>query len=302
MKILLLGASGQVGFELQRTLAPLGRVDAPNRPVLDLSDAEAVEACLRHIRPSLIVNASAWTAVDAAETQRDAAFRLNTELPAQLAAYASHQNIPLVHYSSDYVYPGDGETPWREESVTGPLSVYGASKLAGDEAIQASGCRYLIFRTSWVYSGRGSNFMGTMLHLGREREALEVVADQIGAPTPARLIAEVTLLALQGMRQGGTVGGLYHLAARGETSWHGFACEIFRLALARGERLAIAPERVAAISTAQYPTPAQRPLNSRLDLTRLEAALGIELPHWRSQLALTMAELPDHDLVTNVTQ
>ncbi|WP_110648658.1 dTDP-4-dehydrorhamnose reductase [Salinicola peritrichatus] len=301
MKILLLGASGQVGFELQRTLAPLGRVDAPNRPVLDLSDAEAVEACLRHIRPSLIVNASAWTAVDAAETQRDAAFRLNTELPAQLAAYASHQNIPLVHYSSDYVYPGDGEVPWREESVTGPLSVYGASKLAGDEAIQASGCRYLIFRTSWVYSGRGSNFMGTMLHLGREREALEVVADQIGAPTPARLIAEVTLLALQGMRQGGTVGGLYHLAPRGETSWHGFACEIFRLALARGERLAIVPERVAAISTAQYPTPAQRPLNSRLDLTRLEAALGIELPHWRSQLALTMNELSDHDPDTNVT-
>ncbi len=291
MTVLLLGGSGQAGFELQRSLAPLGEIVAPSRQALDLGDAAAVEACLQRVQPSLIVNAAAWTAVDAAEEHREAAFRLNAELPAQLAAYAKARDVPLVHYSSDYVYPGGGEAPWREDSSTAPLSAYGASKLAGDEAIQASGARHLIFRTSWVYSARGNNFLKTMLRLGRERDALKVVADQVGAPTPARLIAEVTLLALQSMRQGGIAGGLYHLAPRGETSWHGFACEIFRLAQAQGETLAISPDRVDAIPTVEYPTPAERPLNSRLALTRLEGALGIQLPHWQSQLALTLDEL-----------
>ncbi|WP_040242801.1 dTDP-4-dehydrorhamnose reductase [Chromohalobacter japonicus] len=291
MTILLLGGSGQVGHELQRSLAPLGEVIAPNRQKLDLSNAGSVTAYLQHVQPLLIVNAAALTAVDAAEERRDAAYRLNAELPAQLAAYARAYGIPLVHYSSDYVYPGDGETPWWEDSSTGPLSVYGASKLAGDEAILSSGARHLIFRTSWVYSARGSNFMKTMLRLGCEREALKVVSDQIGAPTPARLIAEVTLLALHGMRHDVVSEGLYHLSPRGETSWHSFAREIFRLAQASGETLAITPAQVEAITTVEFPTPAKRPLNSRLHLSRLEDALGIELPHWQAQLALTLQEL-----------
>jgi dTDP-4-dehydrorhamnose reductase len=301
MKTLITGGSGQVGFELQRQLCLLGEVYAPNRAELDLADAQAVQAWLEHHRPTLIVNPAAYTAVDKAEDEPQLARRLNAELPGQLAAYAAEQGVRLVHYSSDYVYPGSGQAPWTEDSPTGPLSVYGASKLAGDQAVTVSGCDALIFRTSWVYSARGNNFMKTMLRLGRERDALSVVADQIGVPTPARLIAQVTALALQ---QGWSPRaspltfsippGTYHLAPRGETSWHGFACEIFRQAAEKykepGETLAITPEGVAAIPTTQYPTPAQRPLNSRLSLDKLEHALGVTLPGWEEQLKLTLAE------------
>lgn len=286
MRILLTGANGQVGFELERQLCLMGEVLAPRRHELDLADQGAVVAWLDAKRPELIVNAAAYTAVDKAESEPALARRLNAELPAQLAAYAADQEVPLVHYSSDYVYPGNGDQPWLESSETGPLSVYGQTKLEGDHAIEASGCQHLIFRTSWVYSARGNNFMKTMLRLGREREALSVVADQIGAPTPARLIAQLTGLALERQIPSGT----YHLAPRDETSWHGFACEIFRLALARGEALAIHPANVAAIPTQDYPTPAQRPLNSRLSLDKLEAALGLELPDWQQQLQLTLQE------------
>ncbi|WP_251978363.1 dTDP-4-dehydrorhamnose reductase [Salinicola avicenniae] len=286
MTILILGGNGQVGFELQRSLAPLGEVIAPDRRSLDLGDPAAVVRALDRWQPTRIVNAAAWTAVDAAENEREAAFRLNAELPAQLADYCASHGGQLIHYSSDYVYPGDGKQAWQETSATGPLSAYGESKLAGDEAVMASGAEALVFRTSWVYSARGGNFMKTMLRLAREREALNIVGDQIGAPTPARLIAEVTLLAL---RQS-LPSGLYHLAPRGETSWHGFAQAIFRQARAAGEPLKVDPERVAAIPTSDYPTPATRPLNSRLALARLEQALGITLPGWESQLALTLAE------------
>ena len=286
MNILLLGKTGQVGFELNRTLAPLGTINAPGRETLDLMNEEAVANLLANTTPNLIVNAAAWTAVDSAEEHQAEAKQLNAELPEQLASYAKANNIRLIHYSSDYVYPGNGNEAWTENSPTGPLSVYGTSKLAGDQAIQKSGADYLIFRTSWVYSARGNNFMKTMLRLAKSKTELNIVADQIGAPTPARLIAQVTTLAIHGK-----LGkGLYHLAPRGETSWHGFAQEIFRLAQENGVQLAMGSESAYPIPTSDYPTPATRPLNSRMDITKLEGALNIALPDWQSQLALTLGE------------
>lgn len=294
MKILLTGGSGQVGFELRRQLCLLGEVLAPSRQELDLADADAVSRWLERHRPALIVNAAAYTAVDRAEEEPELARRLNAGLPSQLADYGAVHGRWLVHYSSDYVYSGGGTAPWqedvppgREERATGPLSVYGQTKLEGDQAVQASGCRHLIFRTSWVYAARGNNFMKTMLRLGRERDALKVVDDQIGAPTPARLIAQVTAEALRRSLE----SGMYHLAPRGFTSWHGFAKAIFRQAASRGVPLAIDPQSLGRLPTADYPTPARRPLNSRLSLDKLEGALSIELPTWQDQLALTLAEL-----------
>lgn len=293
LTILITGGNGQVGFELQRQFAPLGTVLAPTRQELDLTDASAVEAYLAQHPPALILNAAAYTAVDKAESEPAQAQRLNAELPAQLAAYAAKQGITLVHYSSDYVYPGNGETPWQEDSPTAPLSVYGQTKLKGDEAVVNSGANYLILRTSWVYAARGNNFMKTMLRLGRERESLNIVNDQIGAPTPARLIAQVTSLAFTPNGSPLTPHisqGIYHLAPRGETSWHGFASEIFKQAREAGESLAITPSATGGIPTAEYPTPATRPLNSRMCVEKLERALGIALPSWQSQLALTLKE------------
>ncbi|MDS1309454.1 dTDP-4-dehydrorhamnose reductase [Marinobacter xiaoshiensis] len=286
MNILLLGKTGQAGFELHRTLSPLGPITAPSRAELDLTSEQAVADYLEHHHPDLIVNAAAWTAVDAAEQQQTEARRLNAGLPEQLAKYSAEQGAYLVHYSSDYVYPGNGTEPWQETSATGPLSVYGQTKLEGDQAIAASGCEYLIFRTSWVYSARGNNFMKTMLRLAQSKTELNIVADQIGAPTPARLIAQITGMAIRS----NIPNGLYHLAPRGETSWHGFAQEIFRQAIERGEQLAMGPSNAQPIPTSDYPTPAQRPLNSRMALTKLETALNLQLPDWQSQLQLTLAE------------
>ncbi|SFR51205.1 dTDP-4-dehydrorhamnose reductase [Marinobacter daqiaonensis] len=286
MNILLLGKTGQVGFELHRTLSPLGNIIAPTRAELDLMSEQAVTAYLADIKPDLIVNAAAWTAVDAAEEQQTEAERLNAALPAQLAAYAAAKGIRLVHYSSDYVYPGTGETPWQESSPTGSLSHYGTTKLAGDQAIEQSGADYLIFRTSWVYSARGNNFMKTMLRLARDKTELHIVADQIGAPTPARLIAQVTTLALNSQLE----AGLYNLAPKGETSWHGFATRIFGLAIDAGEELKLDPDNANPIPTSAYPTPAQRPLNSRMDVSKLEQTLGLQMPSWQSQLEVTLGE------------
>jgi dTDP-4-dehydrorhamnose reductase len=280
-----------VGFELQRALAPLGQVLAPSRQALDLLDERALCRYLDAQAPDWIVNAAAWTAVDAAEKQPQTAARLNADLPAQLAAYVATHGGRLVHYSSDYVYPGSGDSPWRESSPTGPVNAYGRSKLAGDRAIAASGADSLIFRTSWVYSARGNNFMKTMLHLAQNRSELTVVADQVGSPTPARLIAQITVLALYRRLEAGT----YHLAARGETSWHAFAQCILYQARASGLALALAPEQVRPIATRDYPTAATRPLNSRLDLSKLESALAVRLPDWQSQLALTLAEYLEKD-------
>jgi dTDP-4-dehydrorhamnose reductase len=278
MNILLLGKTGQVGFELHRTLATLGTITAPGREELDLTNEQAVASYLGQHRPNLIVNAAAWTAVDAAEAHQVEAERLNTDLPKQLAEYAATNKGRLVHYSSDYVYPGNGTTPWQEASPTGPLSHYGKTKLKGDQAVEQSGADHLIFRTSWVYSARGNNFMKTMLRLAESKTALNIVADQIGTPTPARLIAQVTALAIHSKLE----TGLYHLAPTAETSWQGFAKEIFRLA---GKNTKANP-----ISTSDYPTPATRPLNSRMDVTKLEQALKVRLPAWQSQLELTLSE------------
>tara|TARA_Y100001001_G_scaffold148418_1_gene157345 strand:+ start:3441 stop:4289 length:849 start_codon:yes stop_codon:yes gene_type:complete len=278
MKILLLGKTGQVGFELHRTLSPLGTTIAPSREQLDLTDDQAVTNYLVRAKPDLIVNAVAYTAVDAAEEHQQAAQRLNADLPKQLAEYAKANNARLVHYSSDYVYPGTGSDPWQEISQACPLSIYGQTKLEGDQAIQQSGVDHLTFRTSWVYSARGNNFMKTMLRLAESKTELNIVADQIGAPTPAKLIAQVTTLAIHSKLE----KGLYHLTPTGETSWQGFAKEIFRLA---GKNTKASP-----IPTSEYPTPATRPLNSRMDVTKLESALNIELPDWQSQLDLTLSE------------
>ena len=288
MNILLLGKTGQVGFELDRTLSPLGTLNAPGRETLDLFNEKAVANYLASTKPYLIVNAAAWTAVDAAEDHQADAERLNAGLPKQLAGYAAANSARLVHYSSDYVYPGDGDgdRAWLETSNTGPLSIYGSTKLQGDQAIEQSGADYLIFRTSWVYSARGNNFMKTMLRLAKSKAELNIVADQVGAPTPARLIAQVSAFAIHDK-----LGkGLYHLAPRGETNWHGFAQQIFRLAQENGEQLTMGPENAYPIPTSDYYTPATRPLNSRMDITKLEGALKIELPDWQSQLALTLGE------------
>jgi dTDP-4-dehydrorhamnose reductase len=264
----------------------LGAINAPRRETLDLMSEESVANYLASAKPNLIVNAAAWTAVDAAEDHQASAERLNAGLPAQLADYAAANSARLVHYSSDYVYPGDGEQAWQETSATSPLSVYGSTKLQGDRAIEQSGADYLIFRTSWVYSARGNNFMKTMLRLAKSKAELNIVADQVGAPTPARLLAQITTLAIHSQ----LARGLYHLAPRGKTSWHGFAQEIFRLAQENGEQLAMGPENAYPIPTSDYPTPATRPLNSRMDVSKLEQTLSIRLPDWQGQLAVTLDE------------
>jgi len=294
--IVLLAPNGQVGFEVARAVAPLGMLHTLSRSDVDFADTQAVISKVAALNPTLIIIAAAWTAVDKAETEQAACNLINVALPAALATLAKQCNAWLVHYSSDYVYPGNGSTPWQETDTTGPLSVYGQSKLNGDLAVSENTDKYLIFRTSWVYAARGNNFMRTMLKLAQNREALNVVADQIGAPTPARLIAQVTALALQQVlsaaaEQAKAYSGVYHLAPQGYCSWYDFAGEIFRLARAQGITLALKPEQFNAITTADYPTPAKRPANSRLNLTKLEHTFNLQLPSWQQQLALTFAEL-----------
>ncbi|KAB0582499.1 dTDP-4-dehydrorhamnose reductase [Ideonella dechloratans] len=291
-KILLLGPNGQVGWELRRALAPLGRVIALGREhdglCGDLTHPGELAGSVRMLRPDIIVNAAAHTAVDKAESEPALAELLNARAPATLARLAAELGATLVHYSTDYVFDGSGEQPRDEGAATGPLSVYGRSKLAGEEAIQASGCRHLIFRTSWVYAARGGNFAKTMLRLAGEREQLRVIADQIGAPTGAELIADVTAHALRALAQRPELAGLYHLAADGQTSWHGYAEHVIAWARRHGQDLKV--QTVEAIPTSAYPTPAQRPLNSRLDTTRLREAFGLHLPPWQSGVERMLTE------------
>lgn len=291
-KILLLGPNGQVGWELRRALAPLGRVIALGREhdglCGDLTHPGELAGSVRMLRPDIIVNAAAHTAVDKAESEPALAELLNARAPATLAQLAAELGATLVHYSTDYVFDGSGEQPRDEGAATGPLSVYGRSKLAGEEAIQASGCRHLIFRTSWVYAARGGNFAKTMLRLAGEREQLRVIADQIGAPTGAELIADVTAHALRALAQRPELAGLYHLAADGQTSWHGYAEHVIAWARRHGQDLKV--QTVEAIPTSAYPTPAQRPLNSRLDTTRLREAFGLHLPPWQSGVERMLTE------------
>ena len=298
MRILLLGKNGQVGWELQRALAPLGEVVALDRHgeqglCGDLADLDGLAATLRALAPDVIVNAAAYTAVDKAESEPELALRINGEAPGVLAREAARLGAWLVHYSTDYVFDGSGELPWCEEAPTGPLSSYGRSKLAGEAAIAASGARALVFRTSWVYAARGGNFAKTMLRLARERDQLRVIADQIGAPTGAELIADVTAHALRqaiGSADGANLGGVYHLAAAGETSWFDYARFVLEQAERAGEVLKVGPEQIEAIPTSAYPTPAQRPLNSRLDTTRLRETFGLNLPDWRDGVARMLTE------------
>ena len=289
MTSLVFGGNGQVGQELLRALATLGDVEATTRSGTlpdgrtclqsDFGDLEAVLAVLDAVRPVRVVNAAAYTAVDKAETEADAARAANAETPGAIARWCAAHDVPLVHYSTDYVFDGSGSRPYRPDDATAPLGVYGASKLAGEEAIRVAGGRHLIFRTAWVYAAHGQNFLCTMLRVGAERDVLRVVADQIGTPTPAALIADVTA---QILRADDPRSGTWHLTATGETSWHGFAEAIFDGAVARG-LIARAPT-VEAITTADYPTPAQRPAYSRLDVTTLEHDFGIALPTWQAGL------------------
>ncbi|HEX9183652.1 MAG TPA: dTDP-4-dehydrorhamnose reductase, partial [Burkholderiales bacterium] len=256
MKILLLGRNGQVGWELERTLAPLGELKAFDRAALDLADVPRLAAAVRALQPEVIVNAAAYTAVDKAETDREAAFAVNATAPRVLAEEAKRIGALLVHYSTDYVFDGEKQAPYVEDDATHPINVYGESKLAGEQAITKSGCRHLILRTSWVYGPRGKNFMLTMLRLAKERPELRVVDDQVGAPTSSPEIARATIALLEKRAE-----GLYHMTAGGETSWCGFARAILAQA-----RIAIP---VVPIRTEEYPTPARRPRNSRLDCSRL---------------------------------
>ncbi|RUO45762.1 dTDP-4-dehydrorhamnose reductase [Idiomarina aquatica] len=288
-KILVTGGTGQVGFEVARALNVLGEVVAPTRAELDLNDAKAVRAFLENETPEVIVNPAAYTAVDKAESEAEANWQLNAELPKLLADYAAIHRIPLVHFSTDYVYPGDGVTAWSETSNTNPTNAYGCAKLAGDQAVMNAldgVVDHYILRTSWVYSARGNNFMKTMLRLARDKPALTVVDDQIGAPTSARLLASIVLLILLKRPE----SGVYHAVPNGSTSWKEFAQQIFSQALEADEKLALTPNDVSGITTSNYPTPASRPLNSRLNVTKLERALGIILPSWESELALTLKE------------
>jgi dTDP-4-dehydrorhamnose reductase len=352
MKILLLGKNGQVGWELQRSLAALGEVVALGRPVIetanlhggrqstpaspviataslrggrqsmtpvpmppdsmppdsatesqrggrqspcpftgDLSDLTGLAHTVATLRPDVIVNAAAHTAVDKAESEPGLAHRLNAEAPAVLAQAAQAIGALLVHYSTDYVFDGSGTTPWLEDAATGPLSVYGRTKLAGERAIQASGCRHLILRTSWVYAARGGNFAKTMLRLAAERERLTVIDDQWGAPTGADLIADVTAHAIRQLQREAGQGGLYHLTAAGETTWHGYARFVLDTARTLKPDLLLKAQEVDAVPTSAFPTPAQRPLNSRLNTAHLCQTFNLNLPHWQSGVRRMLVEV-----------
>jgi dTDP-4-dehydrorhamnose reductase len=281
VKILLLGKNGQVGRELQRTLLPQGEVAALGRSEADLENLSGLSDVLHARTPGIIVNAAAYTAVDKAESDEATAYRINAEAVGVMANYARHSGALLVHYSTDYVFDGEKSGAYVEADAANPQSVYGKSKRAGEEAILQSGCNALIFRTSWVFSVFGGNFIKAILRLAKERESLNVVADQHGAPTSAELIADVTALAIAGCRSGTLSNGVYHLTAAGETTWHGLACHVVERALENGMKLTLTPQQIRAIPTEAYPLPAKRPKNSRMDTGALTGALGLHLPDWK---------------------
>lgn len=292
MKILLLGANGQVGWELQRSLAPLGNLVACGRADADLSDLDRLRAVVRGANAAVIVNAAAYTAVDKAEVEPDLAMRVNASAVGLLAEEAARARALLVHYSTDYVFDGRKPGPYAEGDAANPQSLYGLSKFRGEEAIRAASARHLVFRTSWVYAPRGKNFARTILDLARTRSGLTVVADQVGAPTSAELIADVTAQVLNRLAGSDELLGTYHLTAAGETSWHAYAQVLLRLAAARGYALQATADKVLPIATADYPTPAKRIANSRLATDKLRAAFGLTLPPWDAQLGRFLEELP----------
>ena len=295
MKILLLGKNGQVGWELQRSLIPLGEVialDSGSQNFCgDFTDLKGLEETVKQLKPNVIVNAAAYTAVDQAESEPELAQIINADAPGVLAQEAKLLGAWLVHYSTDYVFDGTGTTPWIETDITGPLSVYGATKLTGEEAIQHSNCKYLIFRTSWVYGARGNNFSKTMLRLAQERDSLTVIDDQIGAPTGADLLADVTAHAIRAVQFQPTLSGLYHLVATGETSWHGYASFVVDFARKMGINLKVSPEAIMPVPTCTFPTPAQRPKNSRLNTSKLQNSFNLNLPNWQAGVARMLSEV-----------
>ena len=296
MKILLLGKNGQLGWELQRALAPLGDVialdfDSPGPLTADFSKPETLAATVRAVAPHIIVNAAAHTAVDKAESEPGFAHALNAAAPAVLAREAQACGAWLVHYSTDYVFDGSGSTPWAEDSPTGPLSVYGRTKLDGEQAIRTSGCEHVILRTSWVYAARGGNFAKTMLKLARERDRLTVIDDQIGSPTGADLLADITAHVLRTALQRPEVAGTYHAVAQGETSWHGYASHVIEFARALGQPIKVAPGAIEPVPTSAFPTPASRPNNSRMDTRKLRATFGLALPPWQAGVERMLTEV-----------
>ena len=289
-KILLLGKDGQVGWELQRALAPLGLLTALNRRECDLADPAQIQAALEQFEPEVIVNAAAYTAVDQAETDQAMARRINVDAVAELALYAREMGSLLVHYSTDYIFDGTKPEAYVEDDLTNPLSVYGQTKLAGENRIRDALCRHLIFRTSWVYAARGGNFARTMLRLAAERETLNVIDDQIGAPTSAELIADVTAHALRDVLSGRAPGGTYHLAAAGETSWYGYAQFVIAYARAQGIVLKLADTGLKPIPASEYPLPAKRPQNSRMNTHLLERSFALKLPQWQDGVKRVLNE------------
>jgi dTDP-4-dehydrorhamnose reductase len=295
MKLLLLGKAGQVGWELQRSLAPLGELIALGHDSTDLkadfAHPEQLSETVLKVRPDVIVNAAAHTAVDKAESEPELARKLNATSPGVLAEAAQQIGALMVHYSTDYVFDGSGSRPWVETDATGPLSVYGRTKLEGEQLVAQRCARHLIFRTSWVYAARGGNFAKTMLRLARERERLTVIDDQFGAPTGAELLADVTAHALRdALREPGKTG-IYHLVAGGETTWNGYARFVLEQARAGGVELKASPDAVDAVPTSAFPTRATRPHNSRLDTAKLQSTLGIALPHWQAGVARMLSEI-----------
>jgi dTDP-4-dehydrorhamnose reductase len=299
MKILLLGKNGQVGWELQRSLAPLGELIALDRhstPCGDLTQLDALVEMVRAVQPDIIVNAAAHTAVDKAENEPELARTLNALAPAVLATEAKRINAWLIHYSTDYVFDGTGDKPWLETDAVTPLSVYGSTKLEGEQLIQQSGCKHLIFRTSWVYGARGGNFAKTMLRLAQERDSLSVINDQMGAPTGADLLADVTAHAIRTAQQQDEVSGLYHLVAGGETSWHGYASFVIELARRAEIQIKVAPDAIKPVPTSAFPTPAKRPHNSRMNTEKLQRTFDLHLPDWQSGVVRMLSEVLQRDI------
>ncbi|UCV17262.1 dTDP-4-dehydrorhamnose reductase [Ferribacterium limneticum] len=287
MKILLTGKNGQVGFELQRALAPLGEVVAVDHQECDLADPDAIRRLVAEVKPQVIINPAAYTAVDKAESEPALARAINGTAPGVFGEEAARLGALVIHYSTDYVFDGSKPGAYLETDAPNPQSVYGQTKLAGEQALQASGADCLIFRTSWVFGAHGANFAKTMLRLAAERDGLKIVADQFGAPTSAALLADVTAQVLGRYQREGRVGfpfGLYHLVAGGCTTWHEYAQTVVRAAQAAGKPLKLTADEILPITTADYPLPAPRPSNSRLDTSRLRQTFGLELPDWHSGL------------------
>ena len=293
MHILLLGKGGQLGWEARRSMACLGEVTALDYPEIDFTRPDSLRKLVLEMRPDVIYNAAAYTAVDRAEVEVEKARLINAAAPGALAEAARAVHALMVHVSTDYVFDGGSDIPWLETDPLAPLSVYGATKLEGEQLIQNSGCNHLIFRTSWVYGARGGNFAKTMLRLAKERDSLKVIDDQIGAPTGADLLADVTAHAIRTARRNPEVSGLYHLVAGGETSWHGYASFVLDYARRAGIDLKVAPDAVDAVPTSAFPTPAKRPHNSRLNTEKLQKTFDLHLPHWQAGVTRMLAEVLD---------